>query len=46
MNWHDEIAIEIVNASMTWFLKYMFEFVKIGGDKLDHNQTLKKILGK
>jgi hypothetical protein len=44
INWHEEVAIEIINANMTWFLKDMFEFVKASGDKLDHNQALKEVL--
>jgi sugar-specific transcriptional regulator TrmB len=43
INWHEEVAIEIINANMTWFLKDMFEFVKAGGSKLDHNQAMKEL---
>ena len=46
INWHEEVAIEITNANMTSFLKDMFEFVKAGGEKLDHNQAMKKLLDK
>lgn len=44
INWHDEVAIEITNKSMTAFLKDMFEFVKKDGTKVDHNLVLKKVL--
>ncbi len=46
INWHDEVAIEITNADMTGFLKDMFEFVKAGGSKLDHNKAIREILNK
>lgn len=46
INWHDEVAIEITNRSMTAFLKDMFEFVKKDGQKFDHNLAMKKILVK
>jgi sugar-specific transcriptional regulator TrmB len=44
INWREEVAIEITNANMTFFLKDMFEFVKAGGKKLDHNQAMKELL--
>jgi hypothetical protein len=43
INWHEEVAIEITNKSMTSFLKDMFEFVKKGGHKVDHNQAMKNL---
>ena len=46
INWHEEVAIEITNKSMTAFLKDMFEFVKKDGKKFDHNQTMKNVLEK
>ena len=46
INWHEEVAIEITNKSMTAFLKDMFEFVKKDGKKFDHNQIMKNVLGK
>jgi len=46
INWHEEIAIEITNANMTFFLKDMFESVKAGGKKIDHNQAMKELLPK
>jgi hypothetical protein len=46
INWKEEVAIEITNANMTWFLKDMFEFVKASGKKLDHNQAMKELLQK
>jgi hypothetical protein len=45
INWHEEVAIEITNANMTGFLKDMFEFVKAGGSKLDHNKAIRELLG-
>jgi len=44
INWNEEVAIEITNANMTGFLKDMFEFVKEGGSKLDHNKTMRELL--
>jgi hypothetical protein len=44
INWNEEVAIEITNHSMTNFLKDMFEFVKLGGKKINHNEAMKKIL--
>ena len=44
INWHEEVAIEITNANMTGFLKDMFEFVKAGGTKLDHNKAIREVL--
>lgn len=45
INWKEEIAIEIINTSITFFLKDMFEFVKMGGRKIDHNKIVEGILG-
>lgn len=44
INWHEEVAIEITNTNMTGFLKDMFEFVKMGGKKIDHNQMMREVL--
>ena len=44
INWHEEVAIEITNQSMTPFLRDMFEFVKAGGKKIDHNKVIKGVL--
>jgi len=44
ITWKEEVAIEIINANMTGFLKDMFEFVKKDGQKLDHNKAVKSIL--
>ncbi|MCX6716895.1 MAG: helix-turn-helix domain-containing protein [Candidatus Taylorbacteria bacterium] len=44
INWHDEVAIEITNKSITAFLKDMFEFVKKDGQKVDHNKAIKNVL--
>lgn len=46
INWHDEVAIEITNRSITAFLKDMFEFVKRGGQKIDHNRAVRNVLEK
>jgi predicted transcriptional regulator len=44
INWHEEVAIEITNQSMTPFLRDMFEFVKAGGRKIDHNKVIQGVL--
>jgi len=44
INWKEEIAIEITNKNMTGFLKDMFEFVKKSGSKVNHNETVRKLL--
>jgi len=44
INWNEEVAIEITNAKMTGFLKDMFEFLKEGGSKLDHNKAMRELL--
>lgn len=46
INWHEEVAIEIVNENMAWFLRDMFEFVKEGGKKIDHNKMIREVLGR
>ncbi|MDB5258874.1 MAG: hypothetical protein JWO73_82 [Candidatus Taylorbacteria bacterium] len=46
INWKEEVAIEIINASMTGFIRDMFEFVKAGGEKLDHNKAIRELLNK
>ena len=46
INWREEVAIEIINQNMTSFLKDMFEFVKMGGEKIDHNEAMRRILNK
>ena len=45
VNWNEEVAVEITNANMTSFLRDMFEFVKVGGSKVDHNRAMKELLG-
>lgn len=45
INWKEEIAIEIINDSITFFLKDMFDFVKMGGKKIDHNKIVEGLLG-
>ena len=44
INWHEEVAIEITNQSMTPFLRDMFECVKAEGKKIDHNKVMKGVL--
>jgi sugar-specific transcriptional regulator TrmB len=46
INWHEEVAIEITNRSMTAFLRDMFEFVKKDGKRVDHNLAMRNILKK
>ncbi len=46
INWYEEVAIEITNANMTGFFRDMFEFVKAGGNKLDHNKAIRELLNK
>ena len=45
INWNEEVAIEITNREMMSFLRDMFEFVKMGGRKVDHNAAMREILG-
>lgn len=44
INWKEEIAVEITNQNITKFLTDMFEFVKMGGKKIDHNKMVERIL--
>lgn len=44
INWKDEMAIEIRNQELMSFLRDMFEFVKIGGTKINHEEAMKQIL--
>ena len=44
INWNEEVAIEITNDQMMSFLRDMFEFVKMGGVKVDHNETMRKLI--
>jgi len=44
INWHEEVAIEITNKSMALFLADMFEFVKVGGRKIDHNKAIRGVM--
>src|SRR3989344_87981 len=46
INWHDEVAMEITNNQMMSFLRDMFEFVKIGGKKINHEEKLREMLEK
>jgi DNA-binding transcriptional ArsR family regulator len=44
INWSEEVAIEITNSNMTNFLREMFEYVKDGSRKIDHNEAMKKLV--
>ncbi len=44
INWKEEIAVEITNQNITKFLTDMFEFVKMGGRKIDHNKIVEGLL--
>lgn len=44
INWRDEVAIEITNDQMMVFLRDMFEFVKQGGRKINHEEELRKMM--
>ena len=46
INWHEEVAIEIINKNITGFLKDMFHYVKEGSRKIDHNQAMRELLEK
>lgn len=46
INWRDEVAIEITNDQMMSFLRDMFEFVKMGGKKINHEEYLKEMMDK
>ncbi len=44
INWHEDVAIEIINKNMTGFMREMFEYVKAGGKKVDHNKMIREVL--
>jgi hypothetical protein len=44
INWYEEVAIEIINPEMMSFLRDMFEFVKLGGKKVNHEEAMRKVL--
>lgn len=44
INWKEEIAIEIINNNMTYFLRDMFDLVKMSGRKIDHNKMVENLL--
>ncbi|MEN9921527.1 MAG: Sugar-specific transcriptional regulator TrmB [Candidatus Parcubacteria bacterium] len=44
INWKEDVAIEITNQNITKFLTDMFEFVKMGGKKIDHNRVIENVL--
>ncbi len=45
INWKEEIAVEIINDSITFFLRDMYEFGKMSGKKIDHNKMVEGVLG-
>lgn len=46
INWNDEVAIEVTNDQMMSFLRDMFEFVKMGGKKINHEEYLRDMISK
>lgn len=44
IDWHEEVAIKIIDVHMTHFLLDMFKIAKEVGEKIDHNQAITKIL--
>lgn len=44
INWKEEVAVEITNVNMTGFLRDMFEYVKAGNRKLNHQKALEESL--
>ncbi len=45
INWEEEVAIEIQNPDIMHFVKDMFEIIKRGGKKVDHNKAMRELLG-
>ncbi len=45
INWDKEVAVEMTNPDIMFFLRDMFEFVKAGGTKIDHNEAMRQLLG-
>jgi len=46
INWQEEVAIEIRNPDIMNFFRDMYEIVKESGQKIDHNQMMREIVGK
>ncbi len=44
LNWQEEVAIKISDAHVAHFLKDMFLITKEQGKRIDHNQSIRKIL--
>jgi predicted transcriptional regulator len=44
INWDKCIGIEITNSDIMNIIKDMYEFVKAGGNKLDHNKAMQELL--
>lgn len=45
IDWREEVAIKIIDAHMVYFLHDMFKLVKGQGRKIDHNQSIREVLG-
>lgn len=45
INWEEEVAIEIQNPDIMYFVKDMFEIIKGAGVKIDHNRVMRELLG-
>lgn len=45
INWEEEVAIEIQNPDIMYFVKDMFEIIKGVGVKIDHNKVMRELLG-
>ena len=46
INWYERIAIEITNRRTTDLLREMFEYVKHGSKKIDHNLMMRSLIEK
>ena len=46
INWYEKIAIEITNGRTTSLLREMFEYVKLGSKKIDHNLLMRNLIEK
>lgn len=46
IDWREEVAIKIVDAHITHFLKDMFLLTKEAGKKIDHNRSIREVIEK
>lgn len=46
ISWRDKVAIEITNRNVTDLLREMFEYVKQGCQKIDHNLLMRQLIAK